>query len=138
MHIFQFRISFPFHHPVSPPPKKILCQMSSESCSRADRCIRVALQSHQPSRCLPSTLVRCFPHYWGCPETLGPPHKQPSSLLRFHVGMLWKLRLSLSSWGSFPQRSQAAHRNRRVFLVACFHEKHKIFVSSRPLPFYII
>lgn len=31
-----------------------------------------------------------------------------------------------------------SYRNRRSFSVACFHEKHKIFVSSRHPPFYII
>lgn len=65
------------------------------------------------------------------PSILG----QPVSLLRFHVRMLLKLILSLSSRSSFSQRSQAATGTGEVSQLLVFMKSTRFLCLQDPHPF---
>lgn len=137
--IFHFRVSFPFHSPVSPPPQIILGQMSSGSSGLADRCVWQGLYpcSHTSPLC-------AYPAAWYAaslpslrwllrnPQSAAKQAQLPTAL---SGGDALGVNTVTELGREFFWRAWEAHRNRSSFLVACFHEKCKIVVFSRALPF---
>lgn len=141
IHIFHFRISFPFHPPVSPPPQKILVQRSSGSPSLAGRCIWLGIFT--PSVTPPLCVLTQRPGAWlplllwllRNPRSAREAARLPTAL---PCGDALETNTVIELTGEFFWRAWEAHRNRRSFSVSCFHEStdtdtgHTLAQETRP------
>lgn len=123
MHIFQFKISF---------PSSCFPTSSENPGSNMLRIFQPGRQMHV-SRSVVTPALSVLTQHPGAqlPSILG----QPISLLRFHVRMLLKLILSLSSRSSFSQRSQAATGTGGVSQLLVFMKSTRFLCLQDPHPF---